>query len=275
MIHIRTTDGAPLELVVQPTPPIVYLDYCVVADLAVDQVVGPAFRDAIVAKEGTLLLSWAHLLEVMGLGVGPTFDAMDAYLSSFGRCFALLEADARTVIDRERGAQRTMTYAAADIEFTKLLGAHWDGLSDINVGIIFKGLRDDPSSYAAQKQMHKSHKVNTKRMFDEARRAYRTDPQARRNLDSKSYVYVPPNPPTDYLLNELTRECIRTNDQFNETDALDFQHAVVGSAYSDIIVLDKKWTRRVRALTQLHRVVKVYDTTEVSQMVQAVSSWMP
>jgi hypothetical protein len=85
VLKITSSDYAPLIITPEPTQPAVYLDYCVIADLARNPITGEEFRDCLLDKGGTLYLSWAHLVELFGLGPGPTYDSIRSYLASFGR----------------------------------------------------------------------------------------------------------------------------------------------------------------------------------------------
>jgi len=79
----------------------VYLDYGVIGNLARNPGLGQEVRESLLEKGGTLYLSWAHLVELFGLGVGPTYNAIRSYLASFGPNFVLIDSDARAVINRE------------------------------------------------------------------------------------------------------------------------------------------------------------------------------
>src|SRR5262245_37343617 len=56
-----------------------------------------------------------------------------------------------------------------------------------------------------------------KRMFDDARDAYRTDHGVRRRLDDATYAYVPGTPPMGYIQDQMVSTCIVSS----ETSILD------------------------------------------------------
>src|SRR5438128_165545 len=72
---------------------------------------------------------------------------------------------------------------------------------------------------------------------------------------------------------ELLRETVRTHETFNESDALDFSHAVIGIAYCDYAVLDKKWARRCRKVDLPRAAATVYDGTEIDRLLAACENW--
>lgn len=55
--------------------------------------------------------------------------------------------------------------------------------------------------------------------------------------------------PTRFVYNELFRRIAQEQGQtLTPNDGVDLFHSIVASAYSDIVLLDKKWAKRVRAL---------------------------
>ena len=73
MLTFRTTETNALQIDVALTSLAVYLDYCVIADFATEKTEqGELFRELLLEAGGTLYLSWAHLIEIFGLGLGPT-----------------------------------------------------------------------------------------------------------------------------------------------------------------------------------------------------------
>ena len=98
MLRFATTDSAPIAIQVTLTAPRVYLDHSVVSDFAVRNAeLGRQFREDLERADGTLLLSWAHVIELFALGDGPTFKQIAAYLTTFGGRFAIIDADPSAV----------------------------------------------------------------------------------------------------------------------------------------------------------------------------------
>lgn len=77
---------------------------------------------------------------------------------------------------------------------------------------------------------------------------------------------------TNKVMLELMRESVRTNEGFRETDALDFNHAVVSISYCEYVVLDKKWARRCRAVNLPQGSATVFDGTEIDKLIAIVES---
>ncbi len=72
---------------------------------------------------------------------------------------------------------------------------------------------------------------------------------------------------------ELTRECVRTNEQFNLSDGFDFHHAVVSISYCDFVVLDKKWARRCNSLKlPQNDTASIFDGTQIDRLLATLES---
>ena len=271
MLKLRTTETAQIFVDMYLTSPIVYLDNCVITRLANNDIAkGNRFRELLLEKQGTLYLSWINLLEFFGLGAGPTYRSISEYLNTFKTNFAIMDNDAKQVIEREKSFRRDNQNPAVDTALVKELINRWDGLSEISLGILLDDL-NDPSVGAKWKSLHANHKKTLQSIFSGARDRYRKNPANKKVLDEKKYTHIPGTPPTKYIYDILLRECTITNDEFNESDGPDFEHAVVGSAYSDIIVLDKKWTRRLRKLDLPRKSAKVFDVTEIDKCLEYIN----
>jgi hypothetical protein len=124
----------------------VYLDYCVIVKLAGNPTRGQEVLEAAVFEKGGMVyLSWAHLVELFGLGIGPTYERIRAYLASFGRSFALIDSDAQAVIVREARWKIGWQNPVIDEDFLCVLGANWDGRSDLNATTLLDVMTRDRS----------------------------------------------------------------------------------------------------------------------------------
>jgi hypothetical protein len=264
MITIRTTDAEPLIIDSRITSPSVYLDYCVIAELANDFARGARFREILLRRQGTLLFSWAHLLEVFGLGYGPTYNRIKSFLDGLGTSFVLIENDPGTVIQRETESM-PQHHPVLDTDLLRHLGATWDALTPLTLGVLLEGLGEDPALQRKLQEMHARHKVNMKQMVDDARRNYREDKGVRKRLDAAAPSHSRNASRTAQIFEMLLRECVRTNEVFSESDSLDFEHAVVSSSYSTYVVLDQKWARRVRKIDLPKGAAIAFDVKQLEE----------
>lgn len=245
------------------TSPTVYLDYCAIADLAGAPQIGERFKAALLSKSGTLYLSWAHLLEIYGLGMGPSYEKIRAYLASFGCSFVIMDCDAGAVIAREASYQPGKQNPALDVDFLKVTLANWDGVGDLNFAVLLETIDRDTAALEHYKDLHRKHRDGLFRMFDDARREYRSNLQAKNRLDSAAYQHIPGTPPTEYLRNQLVRQMIVTHEPLKPSDGIDLEHGVVSLAYVEHVVLDKKWAARVQRFPLPQRVAKVWKVGQL------------
>jgi hypothetical protein len=77
---------------------------------------------------------------------------------------------------------------------------------------------------------------------------------------------------TEKVMNELARECVRTNEQFNPSDGLDFYHAVVSISHCTHVVLDKKWARRCGKVELPKPAASVFDGTQMHELLTALDA---
>jgi hypothetical protein len=271
VLKITTSDSAPLILTPEVTPPLVYLDTCVIRDLACKKTTGERFQGCLLDKGGTLYLSWAHLVELFGLGVGPTYRLMQSYLVSFGTSFVLIDSNARAVIDREKNWTPGNQNPAFDEELLRCLAANWR-MSELSMAMLLDTVADQPGLIASLQTRHKKHKQELKAAFDEARNKYRTDIEWCHRLDNVTYSYTGSNAPTEYVYGQIVRECITTHEHFVPSDSLDFEHCVVPLAYCDYVVLDKKWTRPCRKIHIPPGGAAVFSVVEIDDLVCKIAS---
>ncbi|MBM4140185.1 MAG: hypothetical protein FJ242_01630 [Nitrospira sp.] len=263
MIKLSTTSSYPLAIDVEITPPIVYLDYCVIIELSKNDAIGQKVRDTILEKNGTLCWTWAHLLELSSLGLGNTYSTAKIYLESFGANFVLMEIDVGVVMQKEQKSRPWKEYPQIDMAFIQETIRTWDGLSPINIGIILQEFENNPSSGDRWKRMHKTWKKDIQALIHKARNYYKKNPKSIKQNDLY-FVNCPSYPPhTQYIHYRLMKECIISNETFNESDSVDYLHSVVSTAYTDFVVLDKKWARRLRNINLPTETAKIFSITEM------------
>jgi hypothetical protein len=274
VLTLRSTDYSPLQIDIDLQPPGLYLDSCVIADLAKDdQARGVVIRDGLLSAGGTLYLSWGHLLEFFGFGKGPTYDAIRNYLASYGRHFVIIDCHAQAVINREKIWTPGKQNPAIDEDFLEIIGQEWEGRSGPTIAALFDFMMEDPELQKNYKRMHREHKGQIKPIFEGVRQRYKLDRNYKKTLNRAQYPYTPPGPPTESIYYAVMRECIRTNEVFTESDSLDFEHAVVSLSYCTFVVLDKKWARRIRRLPLPKVAARIFDGTELNKLEQVLQTW--
>lgn len=265
MITLRTTNTHPIVIDMEMKSPSIYLDHCVISDLARRREVGDTVRDLLFGKNGTLCLSAAHLIETYGLGFGPTFRNIKDYLSTFENRFIILDYDPNSVIKKEREWREGMPFPAYHTDIISEIIDRWDGITIISAGLLLDGLEENRELGDKFKKFHTRQKKELFELFNYTRQAYREDRDVKRNLDRK----ICPDPYIDgttaYLECTLRRECVKTNDNFQPQDGLDLFHSIVSVSYCDFVILDKKWTRRLREIDLPDKAAKVFSTIEIQE----------
>ena len=267
MIKIRTSDSHPLTIIPEVTQPCVYLDYCIIVNLAKDHKLGTKFRECLLQKGGTLYLSWAHLIELFGVAVGATYYAVRSYLASFGRSFILIDNNAKAVIAREAAWAVGKQNPVFSEELLLELLRNWDGMSELDITTLLDVMASNPSHISRYKALLEQHKVTIKQAFDNNRQAYKMDSTVRNKMNNATYSYNPGTPPTNYIYQQMKRQCVITNEEFNESDSIDFEHCIVSVAYCDYVVLDKKWARRCKSIDIPPGAGRVFSSLEVEDLV--------
>jgi hypothetical protein len=246
--------------------PAVYLDYGVIADLAGTEK-GVLLRDHICAK-GTLYLSWVHLLEIFSLREGGgTFKRISDYLESFGPHFAIIEVNAKRVIERESKFKPGQQNPALDLEVLSMVAANWSGTGELSTAVLLSSMAKQPSLFDEVKRLQSDHKNDIQAIFLEQRHRYRTDAAYKKNLDAVVYNVTDPFI-TDKVFFELLRICTQTQEEFKGTDATDFEHAVVSISYAKHVVLDRQWAARCRRVKlPSDRCAAIYSGPQIDQVI--------
>lgn len=207
------------------------------------------------------------------LGQGPTFNRVAEYLRTFGGRFVIIEADASAVISREQQWTKARQNPALNEDFLKLLALNWDGRAEMSVGILLDTLVRESDFFVNIKALHSDQKQRLKQLVDKQRQRYRTHRGARQTLDNVRYSYSARGFITENVMLELSREYVRTNDEFTLTDGLDFFHAVVSISYCTHVVLDKKWARRCRTLNLPKHAASLYDGTQMHELLATLDAF--
>lgn len=253
------------------TSPSVYLDYSVIGMLARDTVRSESFRNILFRKQGTLVISAAHLVEACGLGLGPTFSNIKSFLDSIENKFVIMDFNPYEVIKKEKDLKPGDACPAFDPELAKQVLHQWSGLSPLSAGTLLNILLNNPELSNRFKEFQIQQKLDLKDIFDKARSEYRNSAVARKNIDELDCTNFNFNR-TEQINCLLRRETIRTNEAFNETDGLDFWHAVVATSYTNYIVHNKKWARRLRAINLPPEAATVFAGVEIDSFLRSLAA---
>lgn len=271
MMTLRTSESTPVLIEMYMTSPSVYLDYSAIAMLAQDMVRAEFFRGILAAKNGTLAVSSAHLIEACGLGLGPAFSRIKSFLDSLDNRFVILNFNADEVIAKEKRWKNGDPSSVFDMDLAKRVFNEWDGLSPLTAGTLLLNFQNNPNLSQKYKDLQAKQKDGLKAIFDNARYEYRNNPVAHQNIDKRDCFDAAFNR-TEQVYCLLRRETIRTNEAFNDSDGFDFWHSVVATSHMDFVVHDKKWARRLRAINLPPRTATIFAGVEMDLFLTSLAA---
>lgn len=276
MFKIRTSDNFPLIVDHIPKQPLVYLDQCVLFDFAADREQGDIFTQMLHSKCGTLCISMAHIVETGKHSPSlPRYSRLEKFLQETGNSWILLNSNPDEVMKNEHNlfAGKSKTAPHLDAALAKEIFLKWDGKNVPSPTLAIQHWRDSPELRKKYLPIYADQGKRLKEAFDNARKTYRTNLAAKRNLDSQKYQWSPSKPPTEFIYRSLMRESIRTHEVFTKNNGSDFEHATVSMAYCDFVVLDRKWARRLRKTGIPSTAAKLYDVTELAEFLRDLSTF--
>jgi len=253
----------------------VYLDNDSLIELAKDA--GPRRAKFVHAltRGGTLLFSYANVIEIAG-PQGSSAIAVRDLLSEVGANWIPLQLNPWTVTERERnlGPER------APVSENFLLGFYKERATDLSRdGDRILDLSSDSffrlDAVLEWVQERRDSIRETAEMIDtELRTRLR---ELRQEFDRDNAVLDRKYPsmvfdarwPGTFVFFHLMRTLVREAKafQFKDHDSLDLCHAVLAAAYGNLVTLDKQWKRRVELLPKPNQVAKVYYRPEVDELV--------
>lgn len=235
-------DGWPV-LTQSVTSPAVYLDHCAVMEIAEHD--RERFTKALLGRNGTLLLSWFHLLEFSRVKSPGTADAVEDFLEGLERHVAFLDPDAGKVIDAE-----DLAWSGRSSAGHPALDARWmDVLTKVATPpaiFAFQGLlRIAQKDLDAQWASFETGMAQTSALLEGKRNDYLSDKTYARNIKAPTRGPALPAP-TRYVLREVMNELIRdARTVMDSGQWADYGHSIVAASYADLVVLDGEWTDRV------------------------------
>jgi hypothetical protein len=268
VLNIKKLPDGGLHISIQPPiQPRVYLDYGAIGKLAASSELGERFKRTLLNSGGTLCLSSASLLELYGLGLGPTHEKIKSFLASFGRSFLLFDCDSGEVIKREAIWVPGEQNSSLDVKLLTAVVANWDGITELSFAVLLNTIDQDATVVEQFKDLHRRHRDDLYKLFAKARKEYQSNSEVKNRLDKAIYQREEGTPPTEYFANQLRRQTIVTHEPLTQSDGIDFEHAVVSLGYAEHVVLDKKWVARVKRFPPLSHAAKVWKIGELSRLI--------
>jgi hypothetical protein len=231
------------------------------------------FIEAFSKKNGTIYFSMMNLLEILSLDPdNVNFRHIRNFIDSVGSNFSIIDVVPMNVINREKGIVKGSLPPPVDEEFLKEIVLNQNGQS-VSFSEFLDSLAQDKNLCVNIRAKKDTLKISIKKMIDDARAEFRRNPNAKKNVDSREFSPPKNGPPTEYIHKVLTNSLIRSNEEFLENDSVDYHHAVVTTAYSELIVLDNKWARRLQNLNLPASAATVYGISQKDDFLDRLKNW--
>jgi len=261
---VRTNPGGVFDLEVRARQPTVYLDnWALSRALAVDETRRERFLETFKTK-GTLLFSWVNVME-LGNSIFNRSAPIRLLLDGIGEQWFPIESNPFASIKKENSQQGAANSPAFSETLIRAYYPHVHG-GVLTLSSVFDLLRHDNGAKArgAQQQL----KATVQQFIDEIKQGQRLDPTW---LDKRyPALAFDPQRPTLFVFTELLRGLASERGfTFTPNDGIDLFHATVPVAYSDFVLLDRSWTRRVRALSMPGRALYAFAEPELDGFLDA------
>ena len=259
LITSRQSDGV-IDLELQTRQPTVYLDnWAMARALARDDSRRTRFLDAFKTR-GTLFFSWANVLE-LGDSIFSRSAPIRILFDGIGEHWFPIEWNPFACIRKEIAHVSGANSPALSESFLRAYYPQIHGRV-LTLSAVLDLLRQDngAKAHAGQDQI----KVTVRRFIDEVKQGHSKDP----NWLEEKYPALPfdPQRPAVFVLGELVRALASEHGfTFTPNDGMDLFHATVPVAYSDLVLLDKSWTQRVRAIAMPGRQLYAFSEPELDQ----------
>lgn len=222
--------------------PAVYLDHWALRRFSEGPVEGEQLKKAILSRNGTLVISWANVVEFAAMSKDTKAGrAAETFIDAHWPNLYFLRSEPFEVVRREdeRGRPQAGTDAASDGELLDAVA-----YNSIRMGLLmpeFTGVL--ATVIEAKAELHpnaESLKSSVREAVLHRLKRIRADPGERSKMESAPTQ--PWRPRATLAAAELLlRELFRISDVMEPNDSMDLLHAAVPLAYCDYVLLDGRW----------------------------------
>jgi hypothetical protein len=223
------------------------------------------FLDVLTTR-GTVLFSWLNVAEIATTS-NDTGTRIKSFLDDLGKQWLPLEVNPDVVPHKEEGWTRGDPTPCLDESFIKEYYPHIHE-GPLHLGKIVDLV--DGEGDGAKARLH-SLKQTVLETVNRVREKETTEPGwAAKAFPSEGFD---PSKPTRFIYNALFREmATKKGWTLEPNDGVDLFHCIVTAAYSDIVLLDKAWTNRVRALNLPPSRVRAYYEGDLDEFFETFAN---
>ena len=209
--------------------------------------------------KGTLVFSWANVLDIVGQDDGRSLDEIKSFLSEIGEQWALARMSPGPVMRDEENPNFSNSPPWVDIDFLKMYYPiiHGGPLTLSRIIDLVNANRED------LKKQREDNQREIKTIIEESRVEFA---KSKTILELYKKIIIKTYEERRFcraVFSGLLRAIFSRQDQFKDNDVTDFFHSVVNLAYSDIVLLDKHWKNLAESMPRLRPSVKVYKEGEL------------
>jgi hypothetical protein len=230
--------------------PAVFLDHCGLRVISSDGSHRKRFLGCF-ESVGTLLFSWAHMLELSG-NSGASADRIRSLLEGIGANWFPLEVNPFKVLERETHGGENDESPCAGTGFLYNYYPHVHG-GPLSLSAVVR-LAQDPEIRGALTAVLEGVKSDVSQVVLSVRARARDLP-GKEPFDRRR--------PAATILSGLSRILLKGAFNFNANDSVDFFHAAGALVCGDMVLLDKRWADFARQVGVPKDYTRVYTPRQI------------
>lgn len=251
-----------------PTAPGVYLDHCILGQIAESKALRSRFLQRL-NRGGTVVFSFLHVAELARQGPGRSMDKLRQLFDAIGPRLIFLDSNFDAVSERFTSGERPDEAAAS---FDHLFANEFARQSGEVPGPCSAGLL---CSYATGlpaelSERFETHAREVAAMLNLARKA-----RAVRGLTATATHADDPR--ALQVWHHLTNSTTGDSATVTSNDVMDLLHACVPLAVCEFVVLDRKWAPRAQRVPSPPRLAEVFSGKkgQIERFLDAFERWEP
>lgn len=219
--------------------PGVYLDHWAIRRISENEILLSRF-EKILKSKGTVFFSWANVIEICG-NRGETLNQFRNFFELIGPHWYPVVGNPSHLMKRE--AQRTPDGLPPCLDF----GFLTNYFPHVPTGVVSLAtvvdLAHHPDTLNMIRASEPGFTGTILGQIEDCRDAWKNDREYRRRVSGP--IEFNADSSGTYSYTYLLRQAIKDDFKFERNDIFDLCHSVVGSAYADVVFLDRQWSHYV------------------------------